>query len=61
MKKEKQLSPFSRAVKARKEEMYDKVKLSVKTLDIIIWVAGIALGIVILLMALEAAGLFKIG
>ena len=61
MKKEKQLSPFSQAVKAKKESLYDKVKVSVKTLDVIIWVAAIALGAVIVLMALEAAGIFKIG
>jgi len=61
MKKEKQLSPFSQAVKAKKEGLYDKVKVSVKTLDVIIWVAAIALGAVIVLMALEAAGIFKIG
>lgn len=61
MKTEKKLSPFSQAVKARKEGLYDKVKLSVKTLDVIIWVTAIALGAVVILMALEAAGIFKIG
>ena len=61
MKKEKKLSPFSQAVKARKEGLYDKVKVSLKTMDIIIWITAIALGVVILLMVLEATGIFKIG
>ena len=60
MKKEKQLSPFSQAVKARKEGLYDKVKLSLRTLDVIIWGAGIALAIVVALMILEATGIFKL-
>jgi len=60
MSSEKKLSPFSQAVKAKKESLYDKVKLSLKTLDVIIWVAGIALAIVILLMILEATGIFKL-
>ena len=60
MSSEKKLSPFSQAVKAKKESLYDKVKLSLKTLDVIIWVAGIALAIVILLMILEATGVFKL-
>ena len=60
MSSEKKLSPFSQAVKAKKESLYDKVKVSLKTLDIIIWVAGIALAIVILLMILEATGIFKL-
>ncbi|MBQ8537478.1 MAG: hypothetical protein IJ461_08780 [Clostridia bacterium] len=60
MKKEKQLSPFSQAVKARKEGLYDKVKLSLRTLDVIIWGAGIALAIVVVLMILEATGIFKL-
>ena len=61
MKKEKKLSPFSQAVKARKEGLYDQVKVSLKTMDIIIWITAIALGVVILLMVLEATGIFKIG
>ena len=61
MKKEKKLSPFSQAVKARKKGLYDKVKVSLKTMDIIIWITAIALGVVILLMVLEATGIFKIG
>lgn len=60
MKKEKQLGAFSQAVKDRKEKLYDKVKLNVRQLDIIIWIAGIALAIVILLMILEATGIFKL-
>jgi len=60
MSSEKKLSPFSQAVKAKKESLYDKVNLSLKTLDVIIWVAGIALAIVILLMILEATGIFKL-
>lgn len=52
--------PFSQAVNSRKEELYDKVPLTVKQLDIIIAVAVAALAAVFILIVLEATGIFKI-
>lgn len=59
-KKEKALDPFSMAVKMKKESWYEKVKLSVKQMDIIIWAVSILLGITVLLIILEAAGIYKL-
>ena len=59
-KREKALDPLSMAVKAKKEQWYDKVKLSVKQLDIIIYVTIGLLVIVFALMILESLGLFKL-
>ncbi len=52
--------PYSRRLQAKKELWYDKVPLSVKQLDVIIWVVSIALVIVFVLIILEAAGIFKL-
>ena len=52
--------PFSQAVNSRKEELYGKVPLSVKQLDIIIGVAVAALVVVFILIVLEATGIFKL-
>ena len=54
------LDPFSMAFKAKKEQLYDRVKLSVGQLNIIIYIAAGALAVVILLILLEAAGLFRL-
>ena len=59
-KKEKALDPFSMAVKIKKESWYDKVKLSVRQMDAIIWAVSILLGIVVILIILEAAGIYKL-
>ena len=59
-KREKELSPFSQAVKVKKEAWYDKVKLSVRQMDVIIWIVCGLLAAVILLIALEAAGIYKL-
>ena len=59
-KREKALSPFSLAVQMKKEKWYSKVKLSVKQLDVIIYVTVALLVIVFILMFLESAGLFKL-
>ena len=53
--------PISDAVQTRKEELYDKIPLTVKQLDVIIWIGCIALVVVFVLIALEAAGIYKIG
>ena len=58
--KEKALDPFSMAVKMKKESWYEKVKLSVRQMDAIIWVVSILLGAVVLLIILEAAGIYKL-
>ena len=59
-KREKELSPFSQAVKIKKEEWYDKVKLSVRQMDVIIWIIYGLLATVILLIVLEAAGIYRL-
>ena len=59
-KRERELSPFSQAVKIKKEEWYDKVKLTVRQMDVIIWIVSGLLAIVVILIILEAAGIFKL-
>lgn len=59
-KREKELGFFSRAVKEKKESWYDHVHVSVKTMDRIIWVVSGLLAIVIILIILEATGVFKL-
>ena len=58
--RERSLSPLSRAVKTRKEQLYDKVKLTTGQLDWIIRITWVLLGIVAVLIILEAAGIFKL-
>ena len=58
--KELQLGPFSQAVQNKKEDWYDKVKLSVKQLDIVIWIVSGLLVVVLILIILEATGIFKL-
>lgn len=58
--KELQLGPFSQTVQNKKEEWYDKVKLSVKQLDIVIWIVSGLLVVVLILIILEATGIFKL-
>ncbi len=59
-KKEKELGAFSSAVKEKKEEWYDKVKLSEKQLTVIIRIVYVLLGLVGILIILEAAGIFRL-
>lgn len=59
-KRERELSPFSQAVKIKKEEWYDKVKLTVRQMDVIIWIVSGLLAVVVILIILEAAGIFKL-
>ena len=59
-KRERELGPFSQALKIKKEEWYDKVKLTVRQMDVIIWITGGLLAVVIVLIALEAAGIYKL-
>ncbi len=59
-RREKQLSSFSNAVREKKEEWYDHVKLSTRQLTIIIRVVYALLGLVAVLIVLEAVGIFKL-
>ena len=59
-KREKELGFFSQAVKDKKESLYDHVHVSVKTMDKVIWVVSGLLVIVIILIILEATGVFKL-
>ena len=59
-KREKELGFFSQAVKDKKESWYDKVNVSVKTMDRIIWGVSALLAIVVILIILEATGIFKL-
>ena len=59
-KREKELGFFSQAVKNKKESWYDHIHVSVKTMDRIIWVVSILLAIVVILIILEATGVFKL-
>ena len=59
-KREKELGFFSQAVKDKKESWYDHIHVSVKTMDKVIWVVSGLLVIVIILIILEATGIFKL-
>ena len=59
-KREKELGFFSQAVKNKKESWYDHIHVSVKTMDRIIWVVSALLTIVVILIILEATGVFKL-
>lgn len=52
--------PFSKAFQEKKEDWFDHVPLTVHQLDIIIGIAVAALAVVIVLIVLEAAGIFKL-
>lgn len=53
------MSPFSQALQARKEELYDKIHVSVRTMDVIVWVTAILLGITVIVIILDAAGVIN--
>ena len=59
-KREKELGFFSQAVKNKKESWYDKVNVSVKTMDKVIGVVTLLLIVVVVLIVLEATGVFKL-
>ena len=59
-KRERELGFFSQAVRDRKESWYDHVHVSLKTMDTIIWIVSGLLAIVIILIILEATGVFKL-
>ena len=59
-KREKELSFFSQALKDKKESWYDRINVSVKTMDRIIWGVSALLTIVVILIILEATGVFQL-
>ncbi len=61
-RREKALDPFSLAVKMKKEQWYDKVKerVSLRAVDTVIWITVGLLALVIVLIILEATGVFKL-
>ena len=59
-KREKELGFFSRAVRDKKESWYDRIHVSLKTMDRIIWVVSLLLATVVVLIILEATGIFKL-
>jgi hypothetical protein len=59
-KREKELGFFSRAVRDKKESWYDRIHVSLKTMDRIIWVVSLLLAAVVVLIILEATGIFKL-
>ncbi len=58
--KERELDAFSARVRERKEEWYEKVPLNTRQLTVIIGIVYVLLGIVALLIILEAAGIFRL-
>ncbi len=52
--------PFSQAMQRKKESWYSRLNVSVHTMDIIIGMTAALLGIVVLLIVLEAAGIYKL-
>ena len=59
-KREKERGFFSQAVKDKKESWYDRINVSVKTMDKVIWIVSALLVIVFILIILEATGVFKL-
>lgn len=60
-RREKELDGFSAAMDARKKQLYGKLPVTLKRVDTVLWIACGALAVVVLLIILEAAGVFKIG
>ncbi len=59
-RREKQLDGFSQAIKERKESWYDRLPVSEKGLTWLIRIVSVLLGAVVLLIILEAAGVYKL-
>ena len=60
-RREEKLDAFSAAMDARKKALYGKLPVTLKQVDTILYLALGALGIVLVLIVLEALGIFKIG
>lgn len=59
-KRERKLGAFSSAVREKKEEWYDKVRLTERQLTVVIRIVYVLLGLTVVLIILEAAGIFKL-
>lgn len=59
-RREKELDAISAAVDAKKKTLYDKLPVTLKQVDTILYLALGALAVVVVLIILEAAGIFKI-
>ena len=60
MRREKKLGSFSGQIKEKKESLYDRVPLNENQLTWIIRITAVLLGIVVILIILEAAGIFRL-
>lgn len=60
-RREEKLDAFSAAMDARKKDLYGKLPITLKQVNTILYLALGALGIVVVLIVLEALGIFKIG
>jgi len=58
---ESESKPCTPTLQQRKELIYDRIPVTRRQIDIILWVAVAALVVVIILIALEAMGIYKIG
>ena len=52
--------PLSNVIQKNKEKLYDKVPLTLKQANILVYVSVAALVIVFILIILEATGVFKL-
>ena len=59
-KRERELGFFSQAVKNKKESWYEHINVSVKTMDKVIGVITLLLIITVILIVLEATGVFRL-
>lgn len=56
----KEETPAQNGWQATKENWYDKVPLTLKQLDLIVWICWIALGVTAVLTALDAMDIFHL-
>ena len=59
-RQERELGPFSSAVREKKEQWYSRVPLTERQLTVIIRVVYVLLAADAVLIALEAAGIFRL-
>lgn len=59
--REEKLDAFSAAMDAKKRALYDKLPVTLRQVNTILYLALGALGIVVVLIVLEALGIFKVG
>ena len=59
-RQERELGPFSSAVREKKEQWYSRVRLTERQLTVIIRTVYVLLALVAVLIVLEAAGIFRL-